>query len=127
LDETRGIVAMTKVFHLDHVINEQSAHEDIQTLLDRFTEVSTGIGSGGIPIWWWDISIHQSDRLLQMMRMIDRVMSVIGLRHCGDVVRGFIDLCSIWRGRFLVTIPKIEPIHRLDWFDFIEMPWRDMI
>jgi hypothetical protein len=28
---------------------------------------STGLGSGGIPIWWWDPGIHLSDRLLQMM------------------------------------------------------------
>jgi hypothetical protein len=73
LDETGGIVAMTEVFHLDHVISAQSAQEEIQTLLDRFTEISTGIGSGGLPIWWWDPGIHRSDRLLQMMRMIDRL------------------------------------------------------
>jgi hypothetical protein len=110
LDETGGIVAMTEVFHLDHVISAQSAQEEIQTLLDRFTEISAGIGSGGLPIWWWDPGIHQSDRLLQMMRMIDRVMSVIGLCHCGDVVRGVVELCSIWRGRFSLTIPRIESI-----------------
>jgi hypothetical protein len=26
-----------------------------------------GIGSGGLPIWWWDPGIHLSDRLIQMM------------------------------------------------------------
>jgi hypothetical protein len=39
LDETGGIVAMTEVFHLDHVISAQSAWEEIQTLSDRFTEI----------------------------------------------------------------------------------------
>jgi hypothetical protein len=62
-----------------------------------------------------------------MMRMIDRVMSVIGLRHCGDVVRGVVEICSIWRGRFSLMIPRIESIHGLEDFDFTEMLWRDMI
>jgi hypothetical protein len=42
-------------------------------------EISVGIGSDGLPIWWWDPGIHRSDRLLQMMRVIDRVVTVIGL------------------------------------------------
>ena len=50
-------------------------------------EISASIGSDGLPIWWWDLGIHRSDRLLQMMRMIDKVMSVIGLRLCEDIVR----------------------------------------
>jgi hypothetical protein len=45
-----------------------------------------------------------------MMRVIDRVVSVIGLCHCGDVVR-VVEPCSIWRGRFSLTIPRIESIH----------------
>jgi hypothetical protein len=110
LDETGGIVAMSEVFHLDHVICVQSAQEEIQTLLDRFTEISAGIGSDGLPIWWWDPGIHRSDRLLQMMRVIDKVVTVIGLCHCGDVVRGVVEPCSIWRGRFSLTIPRIESI-----------------
>jgi hypothetical protein len=85
-------VAMTKFLHLDHVISAQSAQDEIQTLLDWFTEISAGIGSGGLPIWWWDPGIHRSDRLLQMMGLIDRVMSVIGLCHCGDVVRGVVEI-----------------------------------
>jgi hypothetical protein len=31
-----------------------------------------------------------------MMRMIDRVMSVIGPRHCGDIMRGFFEFFYIW-------------------------------
>ena len=56
LDETGGIVAMIEVFHLDHVVSAQSAHEEIQTMLDRVTEFSAGIGSGGLPIWWWTLA-----------------------------------------------------------------------
>jgi hypothetical protein len=55
-----------------------------------------------------------------MMRMIVRVVSVIGLHHCGDVVRGVVEIFSIWRGRFSFTIPRIEPIHELVDFDFTE-------
>jgi hypothetical protein len=51
---------------------------------------------GGLPTWWWDPGIHQSDKLLQMMRMIVNVVSMIGLFHCGGVVRGVVELCSIW-------------------------------
>jgi hypothetical protein len=87
LDEIGGIVAMTMVFHLDHMISVQSAQEEIQTLLEWFTDIATSIGSGGLPIWWWDPGIHRSDRLLQMMRMIDKVMSVIGLCLYEDIVR----------------------------------------
>jgi hypothetical protein len=43
LDETYGIVAMIESFHLDHVI---SAQDEIQTLLDQFTEISVGIRGG---------------------------------------------------------------------------------
>jgi hypothetical protein len=65
---------MTEFFHLDWVISVQ---EEIQTLLDQFIEISTGIGSGRLPIWRWDPGIHRSDRLLQMMRMIDRVEALL--------------------------------------------------
>jgi hypothetical protein len=68
-----------------------SAQEEIQTLLDRFTDILAGIGSGRLPICW-DLGILQSDRPLQMMRMIDRIVSVIGPHHCGDVVRGVVEL-----------------------------------
>jgi hypothetical protein len=92
LDETGG-------GHCGHfictMISAQSAREEIQTLLEWFTEIATGIGSGGLPISWWDPDIHQSDRQLQMMRMIDRVVSVIGLCLCEDIVRGVVDIFPI--------------------------------
>jgi hypothetical protein len=42
-------------------------------------------------------------------------------------VRGVVEPCSIWRGRFSLTIPRIESIRGLVGFDITEMPWRDMI
>jgi len=120
------MVALTEVFHLDHRISVQSAQEETRTLLDPFTEILAGLGSDGLPVWWWDPGIHRSDRLLQMMRVIDRVVLVIGLRHCGDVVRGDVEPCSIWRGRFSLTIQDRVYL-RIGGFDITEMPWRDMI
>ena len=61
-----------------------------------------------------------------MMMVINGVMSVIGMCHCGDVV-GVVEPCSIWKGVFSLTIPRIESIRRLVDFDFTEMLWRDMI
>jgi hypothetical protein len=90
--------------------------------LGWFTNISIGIGSGGLPIWWWD-----PGSLLQMMRLINKVMSRIGVCHCRDIVRGVVELCSIWRGRFSLTILRIHPIRGLAEFDFTEMPGRDMI
>jgi hypothetical protein len=81
-------------------------------MLEWFTKISTNIGS---------------DRLLQMMRVMDRVVSVIGLHHFGDVVRGVVEPFSVWRGRFSLTIPRIESIYGLVGFDIINMPWQDMI
>jgi hypothetical protein len=62
-----------------------------------------------------------------MMRVIDRVVLVIGLCHCGDVVRGVVEPCSIWRGRVSLTISRIESIRRLVGFNVAKMPWRDMV
>jgi len=65
--------------------------------------------------------------MLQMMRMIEWVVSMTGLCHCEDVVRGVVELCYIWRVIFSLTMPRIESIHGLVDLDFIEMPWQDMI
>jgi hypothetical protein len=58
-----------------------------------------------------------------MMRVINRVMSVIGMHHFGDVVRGVVEPCSIWKDRFSLTIPRIESICGLVGFDITKMPW----
>jgi hypothetical protein len=41
-DEIGGIVAVTKFIHLDFVISALSAQDEIQTYLDRFTEIAAG-------------------------------------------------------------------------------------
>jgi hypothetical protein len=56
-----------------------------------------------------------------MMGLIDKVMLVIGMHHCGDVVKGVVEICSIWWGIFSLTIPRIKSIRRLAYFDFTEM------
>jgi hypothetical protein len=40
--EIGGIVVVTKFIHLDYVISALSAQDEIQTYLDRFTEIATG-------------------------------------------------------------------------------------
>jgi hypothetical protein len=57
-----------------------------------------------------------------MTRMINKVMSMISLHHFGDVVREFVDIFSIWQGRFSLTILKIESICKLEDFEFIDIP-----
>jgi hypothetical protein len=128
LGEIGEIMAMPDSFHLDWVISTQSTQEEIQALLDsslRVQQQSLGVVDfqfgGGILAFIGVID------LLQMMRMIDRVMSVIGLCHCGGVVRGVVEICSICRGRFFLTIPRIESIRGSKYLDFIAVFWRDMI
>jgi hypothetical protein len=58
-----------------------------------------------------------------MMRMIEKVALVIGLRHCGDDLRGFVEPCAIWRGIFSLMIPMIDSIRRLVGFDIAKMHW----
>jgi hypothetical protein len=57
-----------------------------------------------------------------MLRMIDRVLSVIDLCHFGDVVRGVVDLFYIWKGRPSLMIPGINYIHGLVGLNVTEMP-----
>jgi len=52
------------------------------------------------------------------------IVSVIGLCHCGYVVRGVIEL---WLDRISLMIPGIVSIYRLAYFDFTKMFWRGMI
>ena len=53
-----------------------------------------------------------------MTKMFDMIVSMIGLCHYGDVVRGIVELCYIWRRRFSLTLPKIESVPGLADFDF---------
>jgi hypothetical protein len=60
----------------------------ISIVISVAQQQSAGLGSGRIPICWWDTIIHMSDILLQMMMMvIDRVVMVIGLLDFWDVSR----------------------------------------
>jgi hypothetical protein len=55
-----------------------------------------GIGSNGIPIWWWDSKIHLSDIFIQMMMMINVAMTMIGLIYFWDVSIGEVETYSRW-------------------------------
>jgi hypothetical protein len=57
-----------------------------------------------------------------MRLMNDRVEAMIGLRHCGDVVREVVEFFSIWKGIFSITIPKIKYSCGLTGSDFTKMP-----
>jgi hypothetical protein len=106
-------VAMTKALHWGHVTSVQNAHEEIQIVGLVHKDFNMH--------WeWWTSNLLG----FQMMRMIDKIVSVIGLRHYGDVVR---EIAEFWRDRFSLTIPRIESICRLADFDFTKIYWRDMI
>jgi len=55
-----------------------------------------GIGSNGIPIWWWDSKIHLSDIFIKMMMMINVAMTMIGLIYFWDVSIGEVETYSRW-------------------------------
>jgi len=55
------------------------------------------------------------------------VEAVVGLCHCGDVVRGFLEFCYIWRGSFSLMITKNEYSCGLEGSNFTEMPRLSMI
>jgi hypothetical protein len=88
-------------------------------LLDRLRNILADIGSIGLPIWWWDLGIHQNDIFLQM---IITVVTMIFLHHCGDIVRGVVDPCSICQGIFSLTIPRIDSVYGLVGFNINEIP-----
>jgi hypothetical protein len=88
---------------------------------------SVRIGNGGLLIWMWDPGIHLIDRLLQILIMINRVVTVIGLFQFWNVMRD-VETHSIWRNKFSLSIlPRIESSNGFANFDFTEMPLQDMI
>jgi hypothetical protein len=93
--------ARYKVSHMEIDCEEQKAPKMTKQIPPSLGVVDFQSG-GGI------LGIHRSDRLLQMMRRIDRVI---------------VELCSIWPGRFSLTIPRIESICGLENFDLTEMLW----
>jgi hypothetical protein len=86
---------------------------------------SVGIGDGGLLIWLWDLRIHLIGRLLQILIMIN--VTMIGLFHFWNVMRGDAETYSIWRNIFSFMIPRIESGSGFADFDFTEMPLQDMI
>jgi hypothetical protein len=50
-----------------------------------------------------------------MRLMTNRVEAMIGLRHCGNVVRGVVEFC------FSLTIPRIEDSRGLAGVDFVKI------
>ena len=56
---------------------------------------SVRVGFGEPPIWLWDLSIHSSDKLLQIVEMTDRVVTVIGLLYFWDVSGGEVETSSL--------------------------------
>jgi hypothetical protein len=72
-------------------------------------------------MWRGDPGIHPSDRLSRMRLMTDRVEAVIGLHHCGNVVRGVVEFF------FSLTISKIEDSRGLTNVDFTEVPGLSMV
>jgi hypothetical protein len=74
-----------------------------------------GIGSGGLLIWWWDLEIHLSERLIQMMMMIEKVVTMIGLLYFWDVSRGNVKSYYIWKDRLKVD-------HGFTYLDFTKTP-----
>jgi hypothetical protein len=73
-----------------------------------------GIQSGGLPIWWWDLRIHLSDKLIQMK------MTMIGLLYFWGVRRGEVETYSIWQD-------KLEDGHGFVGLDFTETPLQGRI
>jgi hypothetical protein len=67
---------------------------------------SVGNGSGGIPNWLWDLGIHLVDSLLHFS--MDQVAPTSGLLHSWIVLRGLVGICSIWRYKFSLLVPRIE-------------------
>jgi hypothetical protein len=88
---------------------------------------SVGIGDDGILIWLWDSRIHLIGILLQILIMINRVVAVIGLFHFWNVMRGDAETYSIWWGKFIFPIPRIDSGSGFVDFDFIEMPLHCML
>jgi hypothetical protein len=75
-----------------------------------------GIGSSGIPIWWWNPRIHLSDRLIQMMMMmINIAMRMSGFIYFWDLSIGKVNTYSIWQGR-------LEADHGFGDLEFTEIP-----
>jgi hypothetical protein len=66
-------------------------------------------------------------RLPQILRMVNKVVTLMRFVSYWDVMRGDVETYSIWWDKFSLSIPKIDYGSGFTDFDFSEMPWRDMI
>jgi len=80
------------------------------------------LGSDGFPMLWWDPRIHLSDRLLQMVMMIDRFVTVIVLLYVLFVDSGEVETYFIWQDRLPFLIPRIQDGSGFAYLGFIDTP-----
>lgn len=78
----------------------------ILTVINMAQQQLVGIGSGGLPNWPWDPRIHLVGSLLHLLMV--RVVPVSDLLHFWIVMRGLVDIHSIWRDMFSLLILGIE-------------------
>jgi hypothetical protein len=56
-----------------------------------------------------------------------RVVTVVGLFHFWDVMRGYVEAYSLWLSKFYFPMPRIESSSEFVDIDFTEMSWQNMI
>ena len=61
-----------------------------------------------LTIWCWDLGIHPSDGLLQIVGVTDRVVAVIGLIYFWDASGGEVETSSSWRSRLYFLLFVME-------------------
>lgn len=69
---------------------------------------SAGVGNYGLSIGQQDPGVHLSGRLLQLLIMISRVVAVSGLLHYWFVVRGVVNIFSLWGDMFSLLMLRIR-------------------
>jgi hypothetical protein len=83
---------------------------------------SIGIGSGVIPNWLWDPGIHLTGRLLWIVVMTRRAMTVFGLLYFSNASRGGVETYLIWKDKFSLLISRIETDSGFADLGFTEIP-----
>jgi hypothetical protein len=69
---------------------------------------SVGIGDGGFITWLWDLGSHMICRSLQSLILVGRVVTMIGLFHFWNVMRGYVETYYIGWDIFSFLIPRIK-------------------
>jgi len=73
-----------------------------------FCTSTTRIGSVRISNWVWELGIHLIDRLLWIVVMIDRVITLFGMLYFWDASRGGVETYHISKGIFCLLIYRIK-------------------